>query len=352
MAVNFIKQNIVHRKIMKLAEYIWIDGTKPTPQIRSKTKVLRDDESPGLWGFDGSSTNQAIGSSSDCVLRPVFECSDPFRNMGDILVMCEVLCTDFSPHHTNTRQECAKIAKKYAAQEGWFGIEQEYTLMSGSHPLGFPEQGYPEPQGQYYCSVGTNNAHGRTIAEEHLQVCLSVGLNMTGMNAEVCPGQWEFQIGGPGVGSLEVSDQLWVARWILYRIAEETGVVVSLDPKPVMGDWNGAGCHTNFSTKKMRTSYKAIIEACGFLKEKALLHIQNYGHGVEDRLTGAHETCSHEEFKWGVSDRGASVRIPWQCAQNIQYIEGSSGYLEDRRPNSNCDPYIVTRLILNTICEG
>jgi len=345
MDVNFIRQKIAHRSIMKLAEYIWIDGTQPSPQLRSKTKVILDNTNPPVWGFDGSSTNQAPGEASDCVLRPVFTCPDPFRRGGDILVMCEVLHTDMVPHVTNTRFACVITADRYEEREGRFGLEQEYTLMSADRPLGFPEKGYPEKQGQYYCSVGAGNAYGRKIAEEHLQLCLGAGLNITGINAEVCPGQWEFQIGGPEVGAVNVSDQLWVARWILYRVAEKHGVSVSLDPKPVKGDWNGAGCHTNFSTKEMRQSYAAIEAAAQALEKQANVHIRNYGHDIESRLTGDHETCSYKEFKWGVSDRGASLRIPWQCAQ-----EGY-GYLEDRRPNANCDPYVVTCLILNTVCS-
>ena len=330
---------------MSLAEYIWIDGTSPTPQLRSKTKVIPPGTPPPLWGFDGSSTSQAPGDSSDCVLRPVFTCVDPFRAMGDLLVMCEVLNTDMTPHVSNTRDECATIQTQYAEREGWFGIEQEYTLMWDGRPLGFPQEGTPAPQGQYYCSVGAGNAHGRKIAEEHLWACLAAGLNIAGINAEVCPGQWEFQIGGPEVNATTVSDQLWIARWLLYRISEGHGVGVSLDPKPVKGDWNGAGCHTNFSTKEMRESYEAIEAGAEALGELAALHIKNYGHDIESRLTGQHETCSYKEFRWGVSDRGASIRIPWQCEKN------GGGYLEDRRPNSNCDPYVVTRLILDTVCS-
>jgi glutamine synthetase len=331
---------------MKLAEYIWIDGTTPSPQLRSKTKVLQENDPPPIWGFDGSSTGQAPGENSDCVLIPVFICPDVFRDEStDILVMCEVRDTEFKPHTTNKRQECARIASKFTPQEGWFGIEQEYSLMKNGRPLGFPETGYPEAQGQYYCSVGAENTFGRDIAEEHMRFCLRAGLDITGINAEVMPGQWEFQIGGPGVDAISVSDQLWVARWMLYRVAEKHGVAVSLDPKPMKGDWNGAGCHTNFSTKSMRESYAAIIEAAEALGDAANLHIQNYGYDIESRLTGEHETCAYTEFRYGVSDRGASIRIPWQCAREQR------GYLEDRRPNSNCDPYVVTGLILNTVCS-
>lgn len=329
---------------MKIAEYIWIDGSKPTPQLRSKTKVLENDEKPPIWGFDGSSTNQAIGEASDCVLNPVFSCVDPLRYPGDILVMCEVLNTDYTPHDTNTRHQCLASNTRHDSEEGWFGIEQEYTLLWNHRPLGFPDGGYPSPQGQYYCSVGANNAFGRKIAEEHLRACLTAKLSITGINAEVCPGQWEFQIGGPNIDAISASDQLWVARWLLHRIAEKHGVVASLAPKPIKGDWNGAGCHTNFSTREMRESYAAIKKSAMALQTAAAKHIKNYGHDIENRLTGDHETCSYTEFKWGVSDRGASLRIPWQCAKN------DGGYLEDRRPNANCDPYVVTQLILDTIC--
>jgi len=333
---------------MRLAEYIWVDGTTPSPQLRSKTKVLRENETPQIWGFDGSSTGQAPGESSDCVLYPVYTCPDIFRDeLADILVMCEVRDTQLLPHSTNERRECVKIANKYDSQEGWFGIEQEYSLMKNGRPLGFPEVGYPAAQGQYYCSVGAKNTFGREIAEEHMLGCMRAGLNIAGINAEVMPGQWEFQIGGPGVGAVEVSDQLWIARWMLHRVAENYGITVSLEPKPVKGDWNGAGCHTNFSTKRMRESDDAVIEAAEALGEEADLHIRNYGHDIESRLTGEHETCSYTEFRYGVSDRGASIRIPWQCARGVGT---DGGYLEDRRPNSNCDPYVVTRLILNTVC--
>ncbi|RMI41653.1 glutamine synthetase [Streptomyces triticirhizae] len=327
------------------AEYIWIDGTEPTAKLRSKTKILADGVEPPVWGFDGSSTNQAEGHASDCVLKPVASYPDPIRGGNHLLVLCEVYNTeDDSPHVSNTRAQLRPVAEKFSAQEPIFGIEQEYTFFKGSRPLGFPENGFPAPQGGYYCGVGADEIYGRDIVEAHLENCLKAGLGISGINAEVMPGQWEFQVGP--LSPLEVSDQLWVARWLLYRTAEDFGVSATLDPKPAKGDWNGAGAHTNFSTKAMREGYDAIITACDALgKEgKPLHHVRNYGTGVEDRLTGAHETAPWNEYSYGVSNRGASVRIPWQVERD------KKGYIEDRRPNANCDPYVVTRLMVETCC--
>ena len=324
------------------AEYIWIDGSLPTNKLRSKTKVIKSGEEPSIWGFDGSSTNQAPGDESDCVLKPVFTCPDPLRGPEDILVMNEVLTTDMKPHPSNTRAKCARVEKKYSEFDMWFGIEQEYTLFDGVQPLGWPSNGFPAPQGGYYCGVGSDEVFGRELIEDHLEACLEAGLEISGINAEVMPAQWEFQVGP--AGPTAVSDQLWIARWLLYRIGEEHGITATLAPKPVKGDWNGAGAHTNFSTKHMRESYQPCIDASEALAPKHKLHIENYGSDIRDRLTGQHETASADSYSYGVSDRGASVRIPWQVARD------QKGYIEDRRPNANMDPYVVTRLITDTVC--
>jgi glutamine synthetase len=279
------------------------------------------------------------------VLQPVFECHDPLRGGDNILVMCEVLdASTMRPHATNTRAACAKVAKKYAKQEMIFGIEQEYTMLrADGSPLGFPAGGYPGPQGPYYCGVGTGRIMGREIVEEHTQACIDAGLSISGTNPEVMPGQWEFQIGP--LDALAVSDQMYVARWLLHRIAEDYDVVISFDAKPVQGDWNGAGAHTNFSTAAMRESYAPIERACKAIGKKLELHVTNYGHDIQSRLTGAHETAPWNQFSYGVSNRGASIRIPWQVEKD------GKGYAEDRRPNANCDPYTVTRLIVDTVCS-
>jgi glutamine synthetase len=324
------------------AEYIWIDGAEPTRKLRGKTKIIPKGKEPPIWGFDGSSTNQAVGHASDLVLKPVFVCPDPLRGGDNKLVLCEVQLIDFTPHPTNTRAALVEVAEKYKAHEMWFGIEQEYTFFEGIRPLGWPDNGFPAPQFGYYCGVGADEVFGRDIVEAHMSACLAAGLLFEGINAEVMPAQWEFQIGAGD--PITVADHMWVARWLLYRIAEDFGVTATLDPKPVKGDWNGAGAHTNFSTKEMRNSFDACIKAAEALGTRHALHIENYGHGIEERLTGKHETCSYKEFRYGVSDRGASVRIPWQVAKD------KKGYIEDRRPCANVDPYTVTRLITETVC--
>ena len=331
------------------AEYIWMDGHKPTQKLRSKTKVIEGPvnsiKNLPIWGFDGSSTNQAEGNYSDCMLKPVCTVPDPIRGGEDILVMCEVMNPDGSVHSSNTRAHLREIAEKFSNEEAWFGIEQEYTLFEGRNPLGWPEGGYPAPQGPFYCGVGADEVFGRDIVEDHMQLCLDAGLELSGINAEVMPGQWEYQIGP--LGPLDAADQMWISRWLLYRISEDYGISATLHPKPVKGDWNGAGAHTNFSTKSMREEggMGVIKEACEKLSKKHDEHINVYGAHNDERLTGLHETCSIREFRYGVSDRGASIRIPMQTAND------GYGYLEDRRPSANMDPYKVCSILIETTCS-
>ena len=330
------------------AEYIWIDGYTPTSKLRSKTKIvngpIKDVNQLPDWGFDGSSTQQAEGNDSDCLLKPVSFYKDPVRGKNDILVMCEVFNADGTVHKSNHRAQLRELSNKLTEEECWFGIEQEYTFFDGIKPLGWPDNGFPAPQGGYYCGVGSDEVYGRDIVEDHLEACLLAGLEISGINAEVMPGQWEFQVGP--IGPLDVSDQLWIARWLLYRIGEDYGVSATLDPKPVKGDWNGAGAHTNFSTKSMRSEggIKVIEKACKKLSKKHKEHIDVYGSGNQKRLTGLHETCSINDFRYGVSDRGASIRIPMGTAKD------GFGYLEDRRPSANMDPYQVCYILMETIC--
>ena len=333
------------------AEYLWIDGRQPTAEIRSKTKILADGDEPGIWGYDGSSTNQAPGDQSDVVLKPVFTCPDPIRGGDDILVLCETFDPKtMQPLPSNTRAAARAAFDAYGDQEPWFGLEQEYTMLEvgSGWPAGFPTNGFPEGQGKYYCGVGATKIHGRDIVEEHTTLCIEAGLKISGTNAEVMPGQWEFQIGP--ADTLEVADHLWVARYLLYRMGEKYNVEISLKAKPMKGDWNGAGMHTNFSTKAMREEggYDVIVAGCEALGAEGVpaKHLAGYGVGIEERLTGDHETQRYDQFSYGVSDRGASIRIPWQVEVD------KKGYLEDRRPNANADPYDVTALMTDTVCSA
>ncbi len=325
-------------------EYIWLDGYKPTQSLRSKTKIVKDfggtlEECP-MWSFDGSSTEQAEGNSSDCLLKPVALFPDPARNDG-WLVMTEVLNPDGSPHVSNGRATIDDDDDDF-----WFGFEQEYFLWDPETnlPLGFPANGYPRPQGPYYCSVGAKNAYGRDIIEEHLDLCLEAGVNVEGINAEVATGQWEFQTFAKGAAA--AGDHVWVARYLAERNAEKYGLSINWHPKPLKGDWNGSGMHANFSNSTLREAgskevYNTICEAFAPVIQE---HIEVYGADNDQRLTGAHETQSIDKFSYGVSDRGASIRIPIATVEN-----GWKGWLEDRRPASNGDPYKIAARIVKTV---
>ncbi len=332
------------------AEYIWIDGYEPTGNLRSKTKILERSVSSvselPTWGFDGSSTLQAEGGDSDCKLKPVWMSPDPIRGGDNILVMCEVCNADGSPHKSNARAALVDLAEKFKEHKPWFGIEQEYVLMDGKQPAGWPEEGFPErPQGPYYCSVGSEDVAARNMVEDHLDLCLDAGFEISGINAEVMLGQWEYQVGP--LPALEVCDQLWVARWLLERVGEDYGLRVDLHPKPIKGDWNGSGAHINYSTESMRAEggIEVINDACEKLGQNIDKHIAAYGADNDQRLTGDHETCSINQFKYGVSDRGASIRIPMDVAND------KKGYLEDRRPASNVDPYKACAALIDTTCS-
>ena len=330
-------------------EYIWLDGKKPTQGLRSKTMVRKDFdgslEKCPMWMFDGSSTNQAPGGASDCLLKPVFILPDPDR-ANAYLVMTEVLNADGTPHESNGRA----TIKEDDDDDFWFGFEQEYFLWDPetSLPPGFPPGGYPPPQGPYYCSVGAKNAHCRNLIEEHLDLCLEAGLNVEGINAEVAPGQWEYQIFAKS--AKRAGDEIWLSRYLLERTAEKYGLAIEWHPKPLGDtDWNGSGMHANFSNSAMRESGKeeTFIKICEDFGKNIERHMSVYGAHNEHRLTGKHETQSIDSFSYGVSDRGASIRIPVSTME-----DGWIGRLEDRRPASNGDPYKIAAAIVKTTREA
>ncbi|KAF0516444.1 glutamine synthetase 2 [Gigaspora margarita] len=237
------------------------------------------------WNFDGSSTNQATGDNSDVLLRLVAIFKDPFRGGDNILVLNECYNNDGTPNTTNFRHSCARIMKIYSDAHPWFG-------------------GIPGPQGPYYCSIDANVAFGRDIVEAHYRACLYAGVKISGVNAEVMTGQWEFQV-GPCEG-IDMGDHLFMARFLLKRVAEDFGSVVSFHPKPIKGDWNGAGYHTNFSTQAMREEggIKAIHEAIDKMTKTHAEHIAVYGEDNDQHLTGHHDTGHISHFSlWDCKSR-------------------------------------------------
>jgi glutamine synthetase len=327
-------------------EYVWLDGYEPEPNLRSKVKVIETNikdlkitDIP-LWNFDGSSTQQAEGNNSDCILKPV-KIYKSNGNPSTIYVMCEVLNSDNTPHVTNHR---AKILENSSYKpDMWFGFEQEYFFREGKNSPILGHMSNNEPQGKFYCGVGSNVV-GRNIVEEHLDLCLDYDIFITGTNAEVALGQWEYQVFSKDV--LDAGDDLWMTRYFLNKVSEKYGVYVEYHPKPLRtGEWNGSGLHTNFSTKKMREEggeeyFNAIFRAFEMRHEN---HIEVYGSENDLRLTGKFETQSINKFSWGVADRGASIRVPHSTKENWK------GYLEDRRPASNANPYDIIRVISVTL---
>ena len=332
-----------------VAEYIWRDSCH---SLRSKTKILNcvetqsayNTDTYSIWNYDGSSTGQANTENSEVILKPVKIYKNPLRNNSNNLANTIVLCETYIygddnimiPHKDNTRNSAFNTFQDNLDKNPMFGLELEFFLFRNGKPLAMPKypNEYPSPQGDYYCGVGSRNVYLRNMMEEVLSVALEMGLGITGLNAEVAPGQWEFQVCNTGI---DACDQFVIFKYILEMIGEKYNVEINYHPKPIEGDWNGSGCHVNFSTKGMRAEggYKLILESINKLKLKHNEHMLVYGHDNDKRLTGKHETADFNTFSYGVADRGCSIRIPKSTHEN-QY-----GYFEDRRPSSNIDPYVV-----------
>lgn len=331
-----------------LLEYIWLDGNK-TQSLRSKVKTvdwlpLVIPSNLPTWNFDGSSTKQAKGSDSECNLKPVrVYCWEK----NHYFVLCEVINADGTPHSTNSRASLSQLAQSHAGSNYWWGFEQEFFLTQNDRIAGFPKDGYPPAQGPYYCGVGYNQVVGRKLSETHLKTCLNMEIDLTGTNAEVAIGQWEYQCFS--FETMKACDDLWMSRYVLQRLGEEHGYGINIEPKPVDGDWNGSGCHANFSNNWIRNnnnSSKTANLMDTFCKNHNA-HMLSYGENNDKRLTGDHETQHIDTFSWGVGDRGASIRVPVATRDN-----NYNGYFEDRRPASNCDPYRVAKAIIETTEEA
>ncbi|KAL3719547.1 hypothetical protein ACJRO7_004505 [Eucalyptus globulus] len=324
-----------------IAEYIWIGGSGM--DLRSKARTLdgpvsNPSELP-IWSYDGSNPNLAPGEDGDVILHPQAIFKDPFRKGNNILVMCDGYTPAGEPIPTNKRHEAARKFSHpdVIAEEPWYVIEQEYTLLRRDvqWPMGWPVGGYPHPQGPYYHGI-IDEVLGRDVVASHYKACLYAGINISEINGEVMPGQWEFQV-GPAMG-ISAGDELWVARYILERITENAGVVLSFNPKPIQGDRNGAGGRTNYSTKSMRNEggHEAIRKAIERIGLRCREQI------CADFFTGHHETADINTFLWGLASGGASIGVRRDTE------EAGNGYLEYRRPASKMDPYVVTSFIAET----
>jgi len=343
-----------------------LDGATPQ-QFRGKTKFTTIETNEditsivnqyksgklkaSIWNFDGSSTYQATTENSELLLYPVNYFLNPFIE-NSILVLCEVMNIDGTPHISNTRNKMVERSNSNDDESLW-GWEQEFFLFDNftNKPLGWPmeQNSYPKPQGDNYCGVGAHNVKGREFLEELSDLCLKSGIQISGINIEVALGQLEYQIGP--VEAINGSDQLWVSRYILHRLTEKYNYRADLDPKPYKGnEWNGSGMHVNFSTKTLRENKKnkkeIAIEMCKKLEKVHKEHLKVYGVNNEHRLTGKNETSSMDKFGWGIGDRTKSIRIPYAIND-----PNAVGYIEDRRPASNGDPYLIVNRILKTICQ-
>lgn len=344
-------------------EYIWVGGSK---ELRSKVKVTKNlkyikdvlNKKHGeftisdipMWDFDGSSTGQATGDNSEVLLKPckIYKNTSEVDGFeGSYYVLCETLLPNMTAHSTNTRSIAAELFKTHGADyEPMFGIEHEFFLLDGktNKPLGFPIIGNPKPQGQYYCSVGEGNAYGKKFLNEALSFAVKTGIQVTGSNLEVCPGQMEIQVCNYGI---DAADDSMMLKYLLSKLGEDYGYIIEWGAKPVSGDWNGSGCHVNFSTNQMREEggLEHIMDAINKLRKKHLEHINVYGDDNCERLTGLHETSDINTFSCGIADRGCSIRIPRNTERD------KKGYFEDRRPSSSADMYLVTAKLFKTCID-
>lgn len=331
-----------------IVEYVWIGGKN---EIRSKTRVFNsflpfDVKYMLDWNYDGSSTWQASDmGDTEIILKPCAIFKDPFRNIQDAscyIVLCQTFKSNGEPTETNHRYE-ANILFNLIENEPWFGLEQEYFFSNLKTEVTYEWCIDKITEGYHYCGITENNKH-RIIAEKHLQMCIEAGIQISGINAEVAKGQWEFQI-GPCEG-IEAGDHLIIARYILERLAEGFDIFIVYQPKP-RSNINGSGCHINFSTNETRSEngIEIIYKYIEKLEKNHKTHIDVYGEDNHLRLTGLHETSSIDNFSWGIGTRNTSIRIPNQS------FKGKCGYLEDRRPAANIDPYLATSVIAKTCLD-
>ena len=338
-----------------ILEYIWLDVNN---NFRSKVKIEKlklgfQASDLEIWNFDGSSTGQATGDDSEIFIKPYLILQSQTNtdiNDNYYYVFCECLNTDIkTPHKTNTRTNAFEFFNQpeVISIDPMFGIEQEFFVFKDGKPIVWKDE-MTAPQGDYYCGNGGKSIlhSSRKFLDKVIDTLNRWGINTTGYNFEVAPGQMEIQICEKGIMA---ADYLIVLRFILTRYAEEYGWDIVLTPKPefLSGDkWNGSGCHVNFSTAEMRQttiqsiSFDKTINLIQNMKESHSRDIMHFGsENNKFRLGGKNETSSYDTFTYGVANRGSSIRIPRYFVNNLY------GYIEDRRPGADMDPYIVTKII-------
>ncbi|KAH1005778.1 glutamine synthetase 2 cytoplasmic isoform X1 [Dendroctonus ponderosae] len=331
--------------------YVWIDGTGLDLRMRTRTLSFTPcnyKDCPN-WSFDGSSTFFSTPEQSDNYIVPIAMYADPFRRGNNKMVLCETFSHDKKPTKTNHRQCCIEVLNKVCEQEVMFGFEQEFYLIGPQgDPYGWPCGSTPKSSGKNYSGIGSQRVVGREVLECIYRCCLYSGIEIYGTTAERAYGQWEV-LTGPTL-SIKAADDLWMARYIIQRVAEEFGLSASFKANLVK---NGvpSGLHTNMSTKCTRDDggLKHIQDYICKLEKNHKTDQKYYdcseGKHLKERLTGRHHTCNIEKFKSGVGDRTACIRISPAVADK------KKGFFEDRRPCSCADPYNIITALVNT-CLG
>ena len=328
---------------MNIGEYVWLDSNN---KFCSKIRVFDILQSP-VWNYDGSSTGQATTESSEITLFPVEWFKHPLMEPIEGFTIYLIICATYDINNNPLPNNHFHLANEYfninPDEVPWFGLEQEYFFFKNNNILGMKPTLDIIKNKLYYCNTINQPILGEKVALEHMNACLKAGIIISGINAEVVCGQWEFQV-GPCTG-IQAGNHMMAARFLLEKIAIKEGLEIDYHPKPI-SRMNGSGCHVNFSTKKMRedNGYEIILNAIQKLELNHENMMKDYGEYNNMRMTGKHETASYNKFTWGVGTRNTSVRIGNDTFKN------KKGYFEDRRPASNIDPYLVTSLIYKTCC--
>lgn len=318
------------------AIYIWIGANN---RLRWKIKTVPIDKRDMLklkaypwWNYDGSSTGQAEGENTEVRLKPVRVYPFPYKDDADVMILCETYNVDNTVHRDNERYHALERFKAGEYKRPWFGNEVEYFIVKNGDNMN------DLLTTTHYCGFDECRAHCKRVALEHYNACLNANLEISGMNAEVTRGQWEFQIGP--CEAIKSGDHTYVALFLLIWVAEYHGCKVIVNESKPYENVNGSGCHINYSDIDTRFNDNAniLVQKINKLGERHDHHMSIYGDNSK-RLTGTHETSRPDVFSFGTGTRDTSVRVPTNTKK----------YFEDRRPASNIDYYKVTSSIYESV---